>query len=137
RDQGLVVAEIPEPRPGPGQVLVETVACGICGSDKQALDFTDDFLQASRDSGISTFLFDPARDVVMGHELSARVLAAGPDTPYREGQYVVALPWALDAAGSVHGVGFSNEFPGGHGERMILQAVALEPVPDHVPPQVA
>jgi threonine dehydrogenase-like Zn-dependent dehydrogenase len=137
RDQGLVVAEIPEPRPGPGQVLVETVACGICGSDKQALDFTDDFLQASRDSGISTFLFDPARDVVMGHELSARVIGAGPDTPYQEGQYVVALPWALDAAGSVHGVGFSNDFPGGYGERMVLQAMALEPVPDHVPPHVA
>ena len=106
-------------------------------AEQQALDFTDEFLQSSRDSGVSTFLFDPARDVVMGHELSARVISAGPDTPYTEGQVVVALPWALDGAGKVHGVGFSNEFPGGYGEKMVLQAMELEPVPEHVQPHVS
>ncbi|MEV0293605.1 zinc-binding dehydrogenase [Nocardia sp. NPDC050710] len=137
RNGGLVVDEVPEPVPGPGQVLVETVACGICGSDKQALDYTDDFLRASRDSGVPTFEFDPHRDVVMGHEIAARVVSAGPDTPHIEGQLVVALPWAVDHAGQIHGVGFSNEFPGGYGERMVLQAMALEPIPNHVPPHVA
>ncbi|MEU1207231.1 zinc-binding dehydrogenase [Nocardia sp. NPDC005825] len=137
RNRKLVVDEIPEPVPGPGQVLVETIACGICGSDKQALDYTDEFLQASRDSGVPTFLFDPCRDLVLGHELSARVIGAGPDTPFVEGQAVVALPWALDRAGGIHGIGYSNEFPGGFGERMVLQAMALEPIPDHVPPHVA
>ncbi|MEC3957297.1 zinc-binding dehydrogenase [Nocardia sp. CDC153] len=137
RNRELVVDEVPEPVPGPGQVLVETIACGICGSDKQALDYTDEFLQASRDSGVPTFLFDPHRDLVMGHELAARVIGAGPDTPFVEGQNVVALPWALDAAGGIHGVGYSNEFPGGYGERMVLQAMALEPIPEHVPPHVA
>ncbi|MBO2458300.1 zinc-binding dehydrogenase [Actinomadura violacea] len=134
----LVTDEIPEPKPGPGQVLVETVACGICGSDLSALAHTGDFLEASRDSGVDMFLFDPARDVVLGHEFSVRVLAAGPDTPgVVEGQYAVALPWAIDAAGVVRGIGYSNDFPGGYGERMVLQAMALEPVPDHVPPAVA
>ncbi|MEU8899086.1 zinc-binding dehydrogenase [Nocardia sp. NPDC048505] len=137
RAGALIVDEVPDPVPGPGQVLVETVACGICGSDKQALDHTEDFLQASRDSGVSTFEFDPGRDLVLGHEIAARVLAAGPDTPHTEGQLVVALPWAVDHAGRVHGVGFSNDFPGGYGERMVLQAMALEPIPEHVPPQVA
>ncbi|WP_431950876.1 zinc-binding dehydrogenase [Nocardia lijiangensis] len=137
RDRRLVVDEVADPVPGPGQVLVETVACGICGSDKQALDFTDEFLQASRDSGVPTFEFDPARDVVLGHEIAARVVSAGPDTPHEPGQLVVALPWAVDHAGQIHGVGFSNEFPGGYGERMVLQAMALEPIPEHVPPHVA
>ncbi|MGV9412087.1 zinc-binding dehydrogenase [Nocardia sp. NPDC003693] len=137
RNRRLVVDEVPEPVPGPGQVLVETIACGICGSDKQALDHTDEFLRASRDSGVPTFLFDPHRDLVMGHELAARVIGAGPDTPFVEGQNVVALPWALDAAGGIHGLGFSNDFPGGYGERMVLQAMALEPIPDHVPAHVA
>ncbi|MCP2288489.1 zinc-binding dehydrogenase [Nocardia amikacinitolerans] len=137
RDRRLVVDEVADPVPGPGQVLVETVACGICGSDKQALDFTDEFLQASRDSGVPTFEFDPGRDVVLGHEIAARVVSSGPDTPHEPGQLVVALPWAVDHAGQLHGVGFSNEFPGGYGERMVLQAMALEPIPSHVPPHVA
>lgn len=37
RDKKLVVDEIPEPQPAPGEVLVKTLACGICGSDLHAL----------------------------------------------------------------------------------------------------
>lgn len=29
----LTVADLPEPKPGKGQVLVEVLRCGICGSD--------------------------------------------------------------------------------------------------------
>ncbi len=134
----LVVDDIPEPVPGPGQVLVETLACGICGSDLSAYRHTSEFLQASVDSGTDAFVFDPDADLVFGHEFSARVIGAGPDTPdVTEGQVVVALPWALEATGTLRTIGYSNTFPGGYGERMVLQAAALEPVPDHVPPAVA
>ena len=37
RNQGLVVDTVPEPEPDQGQVLVKTLACGICGSDLHAL----------------------------------------------------------------------------------------------------
>ena len=37
RDRKLVVADVPMPEPGPGDVLVRTLACGICGSDLHAL----------------------------------------------------------------------------------------------------
>jgi len=37
RDRRLVVADMPAPEPGPGEVLVKTLACGICGSDLHAL----------------------------------------------------------------------------------------------------
>lgn len=138
REGKLVVDEIPDPVAGPGQVLVETLACGICGSDLSAFAHTDDFLQASIDSGTDAFIFDPCADLVFGHEFCARVVSAGPDTPgVVEGQIVVALPWALEASGTLRTVGYSNTFPGGYGERMVLQAMALEPVPDHVPPSVA
>jgi threonine dehydrogenase-like Zn-dependent dehydrogenase len=33
----LVVDTVPDPIPGPGEVLVRTVACGICGSDLHAV----------------------------------------------------------------------------------------------------
>ena len=37
RDRTLMVAEVPVPEPGPGEVLVRTLACGICGSDLHAV----------------------------------------------------------------------------------------------------
>lgn len=32
----IIVGEVAEPKPGPGQVLVKTLACGICGADLHA-----------------------------------------------------------------------------------------------------
>ncbi|MEV0320972.1 zinc-binding dehydrogenase [Streptomyces sp. NPDC050658] len=129
----FVEADVPEPVPGPGQVLAESLATGICGSDLSAARHTADFLAASRDSGTESFLFDPEADLVMGHELCARVLSPGE----WEGKAVVGLPWALDPAGTLRTIGYSNTFPGGFGERVVLQTAALIPVPDHVPPRVA
>ena len=37
RGGNLVVDTVDEPVPGPGEVLVKTLACGICGSDLHAL----------------------------------------------------------------------------------------------------
>jgi len=36
RNGEIVVDSLPEPVPGAGQVLVRTLACGICGSDLHA-----------------------------------------------------------------------------------------------------
>ncbi|MFF3492766.1 zinc-binding dehydrogenase [Streptomyces sp. NPDC002795] len=134
RDGRFHVAEdVPEPVPGPGQVLAAPLAAGICGSDLSAARHTEDFLKASRDSGTESFLFDPGKDLVLGHELCARVLSPGE----WEGRVVVGLPWALDAGGTVRTIGYATDFPGGFGERVVLQEAALIPVPEHVPPHVA
>src|SRR6266852_4545910 len=37
RNKRLVVTDLPQPEPGPGEVMVKTLACGICGSDLHAL----------------------------------------------------------------------------------------------------
>ncbi len=74
RDRRLVVADLPVPEPGPGEVLVKTLACGICGSDLHALKHAEQFVAASRRAG-SVFTMDLSRDVVMGHEFCA---ATGP-----------------------------------------------------------
>ena len=36
RNGEIVVDTLPEPKPAAGQVLVKTLACGICGSDLHA-----------------------------------------------------------------------------------------------------
>ena len=51
RNRALVVADVPRPEPGPGEVLVRTLACGICGSDLHALKHADKFVENSRRAG--------------------------------------------------------------------------------------
>ncbi len=36
RNGEIVVDQLAEPKPGPGMVLVKSLACGICGSDLHA-----------------------------------------------------------------------------------------------------
>jgi len=42
RNGEIVVDTLPGPKPGPGQVLVKTLACGICGSDLHARNHCDE-----------------------------------------------------------------------------------------------
>ncbi len=56
----------PEPgMPGPGQVLLEVLECGICGTDRGILASSHPLLPRGQ------------KDLVMGHEPLARVLAVG------------------------------------------------------------
>ena len=79
RNQTLVVADVPVPTLGPGDVLVRTLACGICGSDLHALRHAEKFVETSRRAG-NAFVMDLGRDVIMGHEFCAEIVEHGPDT---------------------------------------------------------
>ncbi len=59
----FVLRDVPDPVPGPGEVLVAVKACGICGSDVHGMDG-------------STGRRRPP--IVMGHEAAGVVAAAGP-----------------------------------------------------------
>ncbi|HWP64868.1 MAG TPA: zinc-binding dehydrogenase [Candidatus Limnocylindria bacterium] len=127
RQSAIVVDTVPDPTPGPGEMLVRTLACGICGSDLHALRHAGALVEAARASG-TPMLLDPTRDVVLGHEFCAEVLDYGPDTPVTvpPGRRVVCMP-VVFRGGALHGIGYSNEVPGGYGERMVLPAsLALE-----------
>src|SRR5262245_11332538 len=130
RASKLVIDTLPDPEPGPGEVLVKTLACGICGSDLHALRHADKLAQAARESGMP-FVMDPTRDVVMGHEFCAEVVDFGPDTQraLRPGMRVVSMPLVVGMNG-IQGVGYSNEYPGGYGELMRLSEMMLLPVPN-------
>src|SRR5579885_1686280 len=130
RRGALVVDTLPDPEPGPGEVLVRTLACGICGSDLHALRHLDALVEAAHESGVP-FVLDPARDVVMGHEFCAEIVGFGPETQrsLRRGTRVVSLPLAVGPSGE-QGVGYSNDYPGGYGELMRLSELFLLPVPN-------
>lgn len=136
RNKTMVVADVPEPVPGPGQVLVETIACGICGSDLHALLHAEKLNESAKASGVP-FVFDIDRDVVMGHEFSARVAALGAGvTNVKPGDIVVSMPVMLSAEGFA-AIGYSNDVPGGYAERMLLTAGLCLPVPNGLDPRHA
>jgi threonine dehydrogenase-like Zn-dependent dehydrogenase len=136
RDKELFVEDIAEPEPGPGQVLADVIACGICGSDLHTLQFTEQMVEASRASG-APFVFDPSRGVVMGHEFSARVASTGEGvTNVQPGDSVVSMPVMLSAEG-VAAIGYSNRFNGAYAEKLLLAAALCLKIPQGCDPRHA
>jgi threonine dehydrogenase-like Zn-dependent dehydrogenase len=129
RNKKLVVDEMPVPSLGPGEVLVKTLACGICGSDLHALKFADKMVDAVKRSGGGAFGMDLGRDIVMGHEFCAEVVEFGPGTQktLKAGARVCSFPILL-RGGGVEAVGYSNDNPGGYAEYMRLTEGLLLPV---------
>src|SRR5262245_28431885 len=134
RDSKIVADDVPEPIPGPGEVLVKSLACGICGSDLHALKHAKQFVD-NAPGGIG---MDVARDVVMGHEFCAEILDYGPGASRRlpVGSRVCSIP-VLVRNGAPVSVGYSNEVPGGYAERMVLTEPMLLAVPNGMPTERA
>lgn len=126
----IAVTELADPAPGPGQVLVRTLACGICGSDLHAAQdlagFAANMARVGGPGGL-----DPRQDVVFGHEFSAELVAYGPQTERTLplGATVCAVPLVFGPEGP-ESVGYSQRFPGGFGELMVLQEAGLLAVPE-------
>jgi threonine dehydrogenase-like Zn-dependent dehydrogenase len=98
------VIEVPDPAPGPGQVLVQVVASGVCTSD----------LAPWREGPAGRGDGKPIR---LGHEITGRVVAAGPG----------ARGWA--EGDLVTGLGDQ-----GFAALAVMDATAILPVPAHVEP---
>ncbi len=130
RDSKLVVDTLPEPVPEQGQVLVKTLACGICGSDLHALKHARRMVETSERAG-GAFGMDLSRDVVMGHEFCAEIVDHGPGCTktLKPGTRVCSIPVALGPSGFAS-VGYSNDAPGGFGELMVLTEAMLLEVPN-------
>ena len=71
---GFDIVEVPDPTPGPDEVVIRVAACGICGSDIKAQPYM------------------PA-GMTMGHELGGEIVALGSDAAVgREGTNAAVLP---------------------------------------------
>jgi threonine dehydrogenase-like Zn-dependent dehydrogenase len=75
---------------------------------------------------------------VLGHEFCGEVVDHRPGTSLRlgAGTQVVGLPYVTGPAGAEY-VGYSNRFPGGFAERMVLTEKLLFAVPHELPSEHA
>ncbi len=74
----LVLRERPIPQPGPGEILIEIEACGVCRTDLHVVDGE---------------LPHPKLPIVPGHEIVGRVASVGLDvTGFARGERV-GVPW--------------------------------------------
>jgi threonine dehydrogenase-like Zn-dependent dehydrogenase len=144
RDWQLRIDDVPDPTPGPGQVLAKVLACGICGSDLHLLVHGEesrrlsDELNADRPpEPMAPKMFEPSGDMVMGHEFCCEVLDLGPGcSNLAVGDVVVSLPITFDAGG-VHPIGFSNQYNGGYAELIVLNDMLGLKVPAGLPVDLA
>ncbi len=144
RDWQLRVDDVPDPTPGPGQVLTKVLACGICGSDlhllvhgEESRKLADELAVGRPPDPMAPIMFDPMRDTVMGHEFCCEVLelGAGCDN-LAVGDVVVGMPMAFDPNG-VHALGFSNAYNGGYAEMMVMNELLAIKVPTGLPSHIA
>lgn len=133
----LDVRDRPEPVPGRGQVRLQVLRCGICGSDLHAREGCDAWADLADRFGYHR-MARSTEEVVFGHEFCGEVAEHGPgcrrEVP--EGTPVVALP-LLRGDGAVDGIGLSPFAPGAYAEQMLVQESLMLPVPNGLAPDVA
>jgi threonine dehydrogenase-like Zn-dependent dehydrogenase len=79
RQGSAELTELPDPEPAPGELLVEPLVLGVCGTDREILAGT----HGSPPEGHER--------LVLGHELLARVVSAPEDSGFEPGAPVAAI----------------------------------------------
>ncbi|WP_414834308.1 zinc-dependent alcohol dehydrogenase family protein [Afifella sp. YEN Y35] len=81
----LLLKDLARPRPGPGEVLIEISACGVCRTDLHVVDGE---------------LQNPKLPLIPGHEIVGRVAACGGNVSgFKEGDRV-GVPWLGHTCGT-------------------------------------
>lgn len=101
---GLAVVELPDPRPGDGQVLIATEAIGVGGVDTMI-----------RSGALAAYGF--AEGHVLGGEIAGTVMSAGPGV---DPSWVGRRVWAFTGRG------------GGYAEQAVAPLATLVPLPDEI-----
>ncbi len=132
----LEVVELPVPDPGKGQVLIDVLRCGICGSDLHARHHCDELADVMVQSGYDGFMRSH-QQVVFGHEFCGEIAEYGPGCHRRAptGTPVVALP-IVRRDGQVHATGLSVAAPGAYAEQVVIEESMMLPIPNGLPPEL-
>ena len=130
----LQMADLPTPSPGPRQVLVRIIGCGVCRSDLKVI------------AGTMPFSAALPLPHVPGHEISGEIAALGAGARGRVGDRVVVYHyWACRTCAHCQAgeenlclnlegwAGFSS--PGGFQEYLAVPDDCVLPLPANVPPE--
>jgi len=130
----LTLAQVPEPVPGPGQILVRVEVCGLCHSDLH--------LARGEWEGFKPRMPMP---LVLGHEVAGRVARLGPGTQrLREGD-AVGVAWFHYTCGGCdycrrdlevfcdHSEITGVTVPGGFAEYLVAWESHATPIPEGLP----
>ena len=133
----LDVVDAPEPTPARGQVRLEVVRCGICGSDLHARHGIDEWADLADQAGYHRF-GRSSQPLVFGHEFSGSIAEYGPGCRRKvpTGTPVVALPLLRGEAG-VDTIGLSVHAPGAYADQVLAQEALMLPVPNGLDAEVA
>jgi threonine dehydrogenase-like Zn-dependent dehydrogenase len=129
----LEVVDQPTPTPAKGQLLIDVLRSGICGSDLHARTHCDELADVMAETGYPDFMRSH-QSVVFGHEFCGEVLDHGARTRKspRPGTPVVALP-LVRRGKDVHAIGLSTKAPGAYAEQLIVEQSLALPVPNGLP----
>ncbi|MED5816394.1 zinc-binding dehydrogenase [Mycolicibacterium sp. 050232] len=122
REGVLTVREIPDPVPGPGELLLRVVSTAICASDVHFMDHPE--LGLNDPTGRS--LYDTGQDVVLGHEFVGEVVGHGPGCTdqFPVGTRVTSIPIRLINDGA-HIIGQHPDSQGSFAELVVVtEAIA-------------
>jgi threonine dehydrogenase-like Zn-dependent dehydrogenase len=131
----LDVAEVPDLRPDRGQLLLDVLRCGICGSDLHARHHADEVADLTAAVGYDAMMRSDEQ-VVLGHEFCGEVVERGRSARTRTGTRVVAFP-LLRRNGAVHTTGLSAQAPGGYAEQVLVEESLAFAVPNGLPTELA
>jgi threonine dehydrogenase-like Zn-dependent dehydrogenase len=133
----LQLADLPDPQPGPGQVVINVLGCGICGSDLHVRYHADAEADVLAEIGYDGFMRSD-QPVVLGHEFVGEVGGYGPGTRRKiaTGTPVVAVPLTR-RAGGMHAIGLSAAAPGGYAEQVVVEESLMFALPNGLSPRLA
>lgn len=130
RNGQLSVKEVPDPVPGPGELLLQITSTAICASDVHFMDHPE--LGLNDPTGRS--LYAPDQDVVLGHEFVGEVVGHGPGAgaQFPIGIRVTSIPIRLINGGAdgAHIIGQHPDSPGSFAELVVVSEAIARAVPD-------
>ena len=137
KEATLEVVDLPTPAPGEGQLLIDVLRCGICGSDLHARHHCDDVAGVMSEVGYDGFMRSD-QDVVFGHEFCGEIVEHGRGCKKSSptGTHVVAVP-LVRRGSEVHGIGLSTHAPGAYAEQVVVEESLAFPVTNALPPDVS
>lgn len=135
-DGAFTVTDVADaPALGPGQLRIDVVACGICGSDLSMSKDPCRFVHVAENAGYPLATFDTDRPVVLGHEYAGVVTEIGSAVvDFAVGDRVAGIGLATDTTTGIPTIiGYSNEYHGAFGEHIVVDAFWVRHVPDGLP----